>query len=164
MRSEQETARAIELHADTVRRLCLIHLKNQADSEDVFQNVFLKYALADDKVFADEEHRKAWLIRVATNTCRDMQRRVAWNAPSLEAEGCTADAPVSSDPAVQPDSRIAEVLDAMNNLDDPPRTPVYLALYEGYTAPEIATMMDAPVNTVYSWIARGKKTLKEALQ
>ena len=41
---------------------------------------------------------------------------------------------------------------------------MYLALYEGYTAPEIATMMDAPVNTVYSWIARGKKTLKEALQ
>ena len=93
-----------------------------------------------------------------------MQRRVAWNAPSLEAEGRTADAPVSSDPAVQPDSRIVEVLDAMSNLDDPPRTPVYLALYEGYTAPEIAAMMDVPVNTVYSWIARGKKTLKEALR
>lgn len=40
---------------------------------------------------------------------------------------------------------------------------LYLALYEGYTAPEIAEMLDAPVNTVYSWIARGKKTLKEAL-
>ncbi len=151
-------------HGDTVWRVCLNALRRFADAEDAFQDVFLKYALADEKAFADEEHRKAWLIRVATNTCRDMQRRVAWNAASLEAEGCTADAPVSSDPAVQPDSRIAEVLDAMNNLDDPPRTPVYLALYEGYTAPEIATMMDAPVNTVYSWIARGKKTLKEALQ
>lgn len=52
----------------------------------------------------------------------------------------------------------------MDALDDPPRTPVYLALYEGYTAPEIAEMLGAPVNTVYSWIARGKKTLKEALQ
>ena len=51
----------------------------------------------------------------------------------------------------------------MRRLDDPPRTPVYLALYEGYTAPEIASMLDVPVNTVYSWIARGKKTLKEAL-
>lgn len=61
------------------------------------------------------------------------------------------------------DSRVKEVLDAMSDLDDPPRTPVYLALYEGYTAPEIASMLDVPVNTVYSWIARGKKTLKEAL-
>ncbi|MEI3548049.1 MAG: sigma factor-like helix-turn-helix DNA-binding protein [Adlercreutzia sp.] len=30
-------------------------------------------------------------------------------------------------------------------------------------APDIASMLDVPVNTVYSWIARGKKTLKEAL-
>lgn len=151
-------------HGDTVWRVCLNALRRPADAEDAFQDAFLKYALADENAFADEEHRKAWLIRVATNTCRDMQRCAAWNAPSLEAEDCIVDAPVSQDPAIQPDSRIAEVLDAMNNLDDPPRTPVYLALYEGYTAPEIATMMDAPVNTVYSWIARGKKTLKEALQ
>ena len=41
------------------------------------------------------------------------------------------------------------------DLDDPPHSrPV---------SPEIASMLDAPVNTVYSWIARGKKTLKEAL-
>ena len=151
-------------HGDTVWRVCLNALRRPADAEDAFQDAFLKYALADEKAFSDEEHRKAWLIRVATNTCRDMQRRAARNAPSLEAEDCAADVPVSHDPAVQPDSRIAEVLDAMNNLDDPPRTPVYLALYEGYTAPEIATMMDVPANTVYSWIARGKKTLKEALQ
>ena len=32
-----------------------------------------------------------------------------------------------------------------------------------YTQLEIANMVDAPVNTVYSWIARGKKQLKEAL-
>ena len=70
---------------------------------------------------------------------------------------------MSRDEEAQPDSRVKEVLDAMSDLDDPPRTPVYLALYEGYTAPEIASMLDAPVNTVYSWIARGKKTLKEAL-
>ena len=151
-------------HGDTVWRVCLNALRRFADAEDAFQDVFLKYALADDKVFADEEHRKAWLIRIAANTCRDMQRRVAWNAPSLEAEGRTAGAAGASDPAVRADSRIVEVLDAMSNRDDPPRTPGYLALYEGYTAPEIAAMMDVPVNTVYSWIARGKKTLKEALR
>ena len=39
MRSEQETARAIERYADTVRRLCVIHLKNDADTEDIFQTV-----------------------------------------------------------------------------------------------------------------------------
>ena len=52
---------------------------------------------------------------------------------------------------------------AFHALDDPPRLPLYLAVYEGYTAPEIARMLDAPVNTVYSWISRGRKLLKEAL-
>ena len=47
MRSEQEVNRAIEQYADTVRRLCMIHLKNYADTEDIFQNVFLKYALSE---------------------------------------------------------------------------------------------------------------------
>ena len=149
-------------HGDTVWRVCLLALRRHADAEDAFQTAFMKYALADDAQFNDDEHRKAWLIRVATNACRDMQRAAAWECAPLD-EGTVASEPVSRDGAAQPGSSVREVLDAMNRLDDPPRTPVYLALYEGYTAPEIATMLEAPVNTVYSWIARGKKTLKEAL-
>lgn len=45
MRSEQEANRAIERYADMVRRLCFVHLKNEADTEDIFQTVFLKYVL-----------------------------------------------------------------------------------------------------------------------
>ena len=43
MRTEQEVNRAIERYSDTVRRLCMIRLKNYADTEDIFQTVFLKY-------------------------------------------------------------------------------------------------------------------------
>ena len=45
MRSEWEANRAIDRYADLVRRVCMIHLKNHADTEDVFQEVFLKYVL-----------------------------------------------------------------------------------------------------------------------
>ena len=64
-------------HGDTVWRVCLTALCRHADAEDAFQNSFLKYALADDVQFREEEHRKAWLIRVASNTCRDMRRAAA---------------------------------------------------------------------------------------
>lgn len=57
MRSEQEANRAVELYADTVRRLCMIYLKNYADTEDAFQNVFLKYLLSSAD-FESEEHEK----------------------------------------------------------------------------------------------------------
>lgn len=148
-------------HGDTVWRVCLTALCRHADAEDAFQNSFLKYALADDVQFREEEHRKAWLIRVASNTCRDMRRAAA--SKNVPLDETSFESLASRDEEAQPDSRVKEVLDAMSDLDDPPRTPVYLALYEGYTAPGIASMLDVPVNTVYSWIARGKKTPKEAL-
>ena len=40
MRSESEVNRAIERYADTVNRICILHLKNRADTEDIFQTVF----------------------------------------------------------------------------------------------------------------------------
>ena len=70
---------------------------------------------------------------------------------------------MQSDPAAQPGSATSEVVSAMRALDDPPRTPLYLSIYEGYSAPEIASMLDAPVNTVYSWISRGRAQLRSAL-
>lgn len=73
MRSEQETNEAVERYADLVRRLCMIHLKNHADTEDIFQTVFLKY-LTSTTVFESREHEKAWVIRVTLNACRDLLR------------------------------------------------------------------------------------------
>lgn len=70
MRSEAEVNHAIEQYADMIRRICFYHLKNQADTEDVFQNVFLKYML-NDQDFQNTEHEKAWLLRVAINECKD---------------------------------------------------------------------------------------------
>lgn len=66
MRSEQQVNTAIEQYADMVRRLCMVHLKNYADTQDIFQNVFLKYALSNI-VFESDEHEKAWIVRVTIN-------------------------------------------------------------------------------------------------
>lgn len=149
-------------HGDTVWRVCVLSLRHDADAQDAFQDTFMKYALADAVAFEGEEHRKAWLIRVATNVCRDTLRR------SLRRTAVPFDEPLSelvpsADPETQPGSATHEVIEALRSLDDPPRTPLYLAVYEGYTAPEIASVVDAPVNTVYPWISRGKKQLKEVL-
>ena len=69
MRSEEEIIQAIETYSDMVRRICFIHLKQEADVEDIFQDVFLKYAYGP--LFDSAEHEKAWLIRVSINACKD---------------------------------------------------------------------------------------------
>lgn len=162
MRPSEDIEGAMARHGDTVWRVCVLYFRSHTDAQDAFQDAFLKYALADQLDFNGDEHRKAWLIRVTTNICKDMLKAAGRRVVALEASECASYA-VSEDPATQPASFASEVVDAMRSLDDPPRTPLYLAVYEGYTAPEIAQMVDAPVNTVYSWIARGKKQLQEVL-
>lgn len=160
MRARVDIERAIDVHGDTVWRICVLYFKQTADAQDAFQETLLKYSLSETS-FNGEEHRKAWLIRVATNVCKDMLKAAYRKVSSLDdVEGIE---PVSENTEDQPGSKLAEALDAIRGLTDPPRTPVYLALYEGYSAPEISEILDAPVNTVYSWVARGKQQLKEVL-
>ena len=68
VRSEFEVDRAVDRHSDMIRRICLYHLKNASDTEDVFQTVFLKYLLYEGS-FEGPEHEKAWFIRVTLNAC-----------------------------------------------------------------------------------------------
>lgn len=154
MRSEQEAAQAMELYGDMVRRLCLIHLKNQADSEDVFQTVFLKYVLSS-AVFKDGEHEKAWFIRVTLNACRDLLRSFfrSRTVPLEELVELPDQAP--------PDT--GEVLEAVLSLPEKYRDVVYLHYIEGYTAPEIGRFLKKNVNTVYSLLTRSKELLRERL-
>ena len=156
MRSEADTNRAIEQYADMVRRICLVHLKNESDTEDIFQTVFLKYVL-HSAPFESEEHEKAWLIRVTVNACRDLLRDL-FRARTVPLEQWQALAPLSPDPETR------EVLEAVLALPVKYRDVVYLHYYEGYTAGEIAGLLGRNVNTVYTLLTRARQRLKETLE
>ena len=154
MRSEYEIQTAIDRHADTVRRLCMIHLKNYADTEDIFQTVFLKYALYD-KEFETIEHEKAWFIRVTINACKDLLKSF-FRKTSVPLD-TLIDVPVTMD-----DSK-RNLLQAVLDLPERYRKVIYLYYYEGYSADEIAGLLKMNVNTVYTHLTRGKNKLKEQL-
>lgn len=154
MRSEAEANSAVEKYADTVRRVCFLHLGNYSDVEDVFQEVFLKYILYD-RPFESDAHEKAWLIRVAINCCKDLLKSFfRRNVSSLED--------IAAEPFyIQDESK--EILDAILKLPDKYRNVIYLFYYEGYTAVEIANMLNKSENTIYTWLSRAKSKLKDAL-
>ena len=154
MRSEWEANRAIDRYADLVRRVCMIHLKNHADTEDIFQTVFLKYVTGTTE-FESEEHEKAWFIRVTINACKDLLRSF------FRSRTVSLDDLLEQPDQVPEDHR--EVLEAVLALPDKYRDVVYLHSYEGYTAPEIGTILHKNPNTVYTLQTRARDELRKML-
>ena len=154
MRSEQEINAAIDRYADTVRRLCMIQLKNYADTEDIFQNVFLKYALSS-RSFESPEHEKAWFIRVTINACKDLIKSF------FRSRTVSLDEIAEQSSEMPTDDR--EVLEAVLSLPPKYKDVVYLHYYEGYTAPQISRILGKNVNTIYTLINRSRQLLRDKL-
>lgn len=154
MRSEEETIKAIERHSHTVRRLCMVHLKNYADTEDIFQTVFLKYVLSSVS-FESEEHEKAWFIRVTINACKDLLKSF------FRSRTVSLEEVLEQPSKLGPDHR--EVLEAVLSLPQKYRDVVYLHYFEDYTAPQISRILDRNENTVYTLLTRSRKMLREKL-
>lgn len=135
-------------HHATVYRVCLLYLKNRVDAEDITQSVFLNL-IRHGMVFASDEHAKAWLIRVASNACKNVLRSWWRNTVAMDES-----LPVP-EPTPQ-DETIVKVL----ALPDKYKLPLYLHYYEGYTAAEIGQMLGGREATVRSWLLRGRQMLK----
>ena len=155
MRSEEEANRAIRLYADTVRRICMVHLKNYSDTEDIFQTVFLKYVLHPEP-FESKEHEKAWIIRVTVNACKDLLKNV-FRSRTVPLETLV------EMPQAQ-ELRHRELLEAVLSLPLKYKDVVYLYYYEGYSAEEISRILKKNVNTVYTLLTRARKILKKELE
>lgn len=154
MRDEREANNAVEQYADLVRRICFIHLKNQSDTEDISQNVFLKYILYSG-TFENAEHEKAWFIRVTVNACKDFMKSLARHA-TVPLDVITEEADVI------PEER-RDLLEAVLSLPQKYKDVIYLFYYEGYTAVEIAGVLHKNENTVYSLLSRARRKLREQL-
>ena len=154
MKSTEDVNRVVEAYADMVRRICFVHIKNRHDTEDVFQNVYLKYLLYEGS-FESAEHEKAWFVRVTINACTDWLRALArrkWVPLDVLAEE-----------SAELDNPSKEVLEAVLKLPEKYRDVIYLFYYEGYTAVQIAKILGKKENTVYTWLSRAKDILREKL-
>ena len=155
MRSEQEVISAIDRYGDTVRRLCLLYLKNYADTEDIFQTVFLKYALRS-AAFASPEHEKAWFIRVTINGCKDLLKSFFFTKTVSLEEALPLTAPIPQ--------QYRDVLEQVMILPQKYKEVIFLHYYEGYSAPEIGRILRKNTNTVYTLLNRGREMLRGQLE
>lgn len=136
----------------TVYRLAFARTQNKYDAEDILQTVFLRLCKCDT-VFNDEEHIKAWLIKVTVNTSKNL----------LSSAFRRLTQPISEQ-TISGEDFSFEVYDAVCTLPQKYRTVVHLFYYEGYTCAEIARILGAKEATVKTRLKRSRERLSTLLK
>ena len=146
-----------ERYMNLLYRLCYSILLVREDAEDAVQDVFLKY-YRRQPTFADEDHEKAWFIRVAVNHCKDVLRRRKLREfiPFSEVEELLADMEAEDDDS--------GVLQALFELSDRYRIVMILHYLEGYPVKEVAKLCGLTQSAVKMRLSRGREQLKECLK
>ena len=144
----------IHIYSDTVYRLAYACMRNSSDADDVFQDVFLKYA-EKAPAFANEEHRRAWLIRVTLNRCLSHYRSNWWKRIVPLDEATHASAPAPTDPALD---------EALARLPVKYRTVIHLHYFENYDTSEIAVLTGQRASTVRAQLTRARQMLESLLK
>lgn len=131
LRTDKEIEEIYERHKLTVYRVCFAFMKNPADTEDVVQNAFYQLIKTGTPI-ESEEHEKAWLIRTATNLCKNVLR--SWWRKRVKLESY-------DNLQWSGDIEIDDTFSVVMSLPDKYKTVVYLYYYEGYTSVDISKIL-----------------------
>ena len=150
VRPAEDVETIIERYGDLLYRLCILMLKNESDAEDVIQETLIKF-YRKAPVFENADHEKAWLIRVATNECRDLLRfRV--RHPLAEVEQIM----VASE-----DSADSGILEALASLPEKYRLVLTLYYIEDCPIVDIATIIGRTPSAVKMRLQKGRRLLEK---
>ena len=89
-----ETSVVVEKYKDSIFSAAFNVCANAADAEDVVQDTFIRYHTTNTQ-FADEQHIRAWLLRVAINKAKNECDDVLLAAQGRTAGGLCGNARLS---------------------------------------------------------------------
>ena len=143
---------AYDAYGPMVYRLAMVYLGCRADAEDVTQEAFLRL-LRRAPAFADGEHEKRWLLRVAVNLCRD-QLRGFWRRRAVELE---PGLPVE-------EAESLGLAEAIVALPEQYKGPIHLHYCEGYSVAETGEILKLGQSAVKMRLKRGRELLRKEME
>ena len=149
------------VHADALYHLARYLTRSAVDAEDMVQETFAR-AFAASRQFDPDSNLKAWLFKILRNACIDLMRRR--RVEEVEP-------PTSGDEPADEGGEDAEVRRmlaheieaALLSLPEASRAVILLDL-EGLTEVEAAAVLDCPVGTIKSRLARARAALRRTLK
>ena len=153
---DQSVEEIFRTYGSMLYRIAFVMMKNVFDAEDVVQDILIKYMEQRErgKSFETEEHRKAWLIRVDSNLCKN-RLRFYKNHPKISVEQLSRYYEKEEDTLL---------MDSLLRLPFKYREVLLLHYVEGYQGREIAGMLGLSESAVRKRLERGREKLRGLLQ
>jgi RNA polymerase sigma-70 factor, ECF subfamily len=149
-----------QYYRTTVNAVVLAHAPRN-EASDLVQDVFLA-AFTKLNSLRDFDAFGAWLITIARNKAKDLNRRRR-RRTDLSDEAPIEDVP---DPRADPsaEARVLAILHHVRSLPEAYRETLLMRLVEGLTGPEIATRTSMTPESVRVNLCRGMKLLRDLIQ
>lgn len=138
-------------YGDMLYRVALTRVGNDADAQDVVQDVFLKFISAAPS-FENDEREKAWLLRTAINHCSDFMRRQKHrdSLPLEDAHYVVAENP----------DGYRELLSLLSQLPHIYKDVVILHSLEGFSVEETANVLNISLSAAKMRLSRAREILQ----
>ena len=158
-----EIERLYDEHAQALYAFLLNLTRDEADTRNLLQDVFVKLA-RDPGLLAGVRDERAFLIRLAHNSAIDLIRRRGARDKTREQFAAEIISPFA--PASDPDEQTfrASLAEVLAELPPDQRAVVHLKLWEGLTFEQIAEALDIPLNTAASRYRYALDKLRERLR
>lgn len=151
---------SIERYSNMVYRLAFSMVKNKYDADDIHQEVFVQYISHYPKL-ENEEHKKAWLIRVTINICKN------WWKSSWQRKVCRLidrqEVAESEDAMLQWAQRYP-ITEHVHRLPHKYKVIIHLFYYEELSIKEIAKVLQLKESNVRARLTRARQKLKVILE
>jgi RNA polymerase sigma-70 factor (ECF subfamily) len=158
--TDQEFEQAVRAHYADVFRFALSLTKREADACDLTQESFYLLNLKGRQV-DDATKLKSWLF---TTCYREFLRGVRHQARFPHVELSLVEETLPDLALEQVSAMDADLLmRLLQEMDELYRVPVMLFYLQGHAYKVIAAMLNMPVGTVMSRLARGKEQLRQLL-
>ena len=149
----------LKRNAEMVYKLAFARCGNEADADDIFQQVFLRY-LTRKPNFASDEHEKAWFIRATINRSKSL-----WDSAFRRHTQPLEEAPLAdpTNPFEAHENR-ADLAAALAQLPADYRTLIHLFYYEDLSTAQIAQLLKRREGTVRQQLTRARRQLQEIMK
>ena len=138
-------------HKQTLYNISYSYLKNVSDSDDIVQDVFMKY-LNTNNDFKSDDDLKYWLIRVCINACINEIKSTYKKKVTLDN-----DISLNNDSIKNEDK---EIFSYVYDLPLQYKDVIVLYYYESYSTDEISKILKISQANVKKRLERGRNILK----